>query len=797
MRVTEHFNGQWRFRRLDDPAREDHAYRGSVFDDPDWEAVVLPHTARLEPLVVNDLWQGVCWYRKRFATQEAWRASRVFVEFGAAMQVADVWVNGRHRCRHAGGYQGFVVDITEDFVSEGDNVVAVRLDNRDTCECPPGKPMYGRPEDPLSGLDFMYFGGIYRESRLIATDCVHISHPLHAHVEAGGGVFARFEEISDASARLVARTHVVNESWSPVACHLTTCLLDKAGNEVVRTESEDVEMGPLEDHTFEQSGDVPSPSLWHPDHPHLYLLRSQVYRGDRLVDEVTTRVGIRYIDVTCDGGFTINGRPLRLFGSNRHQEHPYVGNALSANANWRDAYRAKQAGLNFIRLSHYPQHPAFLDACDELGILVQAAIPGWQQFHDCEAFVSNAYRDVRQLIRRDRNHPCVILWEANLNETSSPSWFTRECHRLAHAEYPGNQCFTAGDGPRWQLGAVWDVLHGTGSCQKKPTLIREYGDWQFGGNDSTTRQFRSNGEESLLQQAWNFLWSHNRNGLVEGCIGDTSWCLFDYNRAYDDRIAACGMMDIFRLPKFSYYLYQSQRDPRVVGPDGEPGPMVFIASYQTPRESPTKAVVFSNCHEVQLELNGRPLARRAPDAGPTTRYNPSRDRDPTFTTVGDEGLDMSGGDPFDGGNCESIAHPPFTFFGVPWEPGELKATGYLDGRAVAEHIVRTPAAPAAIELSFDLSGRALEANGADVIFVRASVVDAAGTVVPTAENCISFEVEGPGEIVGPTSVIAEAGIATALLRAGSQPGTIIVSAKSPGLSGTSSQLRSVPERPSG
>jgi beta-galactosidase len=257
------------------------------------------------------------------------------------------------------------------------------------------------------------------------------------------------------------------------------------------------------------------------------------------------------------------------------------------------------------------------------------------------------------------------------------------------------------------------------------------------------------------------------------------------------------MMDIFRVPKFTYYLYQSQRDPRAPGVRGESVPMVFIASYWTPRGSPTKVVVFSNCDEVELQLNGETLARQAPDAGPTTRYNPRGSDDPTFATVGTENLDMSGGDPFDGGNSEHVAHPPFTFLGVPWKLGELRAKGYLDGRAVAEHTVRTPGAPAAIELSFDLSGRALEANGADTIFVRASVVDVAGTVVPTAGNRISFELQGPGEIVGPACVSAEAGIATVMLRAGVEPGEIALTARSMGLSTASGQVRSLPGSPAG
>ena len=793
MRVVQQFNRCWRFHRLEAPQCDAEGYAAPSFDDSGWEEVILPHTPRLEPVVVNDLWQGVCWYRKRFATEDAWKDARVFIDFGAGMQVADVWVNRKHRCHHAGGYQGFVIDITGDLVAEGSNLIAVRLDNRDTCECPPGKNTYGTVADPLSGLDFHYFGGLYREVRLTVTDCVHISDPLHVHVEEGGGVFVRFEGISEASATMMVKTHVVNECWSEARCRLTSVLLDMYGNEVARMESDEVVLPALNDHTFEQSADISHPSLWHPNHPYLYLLRSQVYRDGELIDEVTTRVGIRHIVISYEDGLRLNGQPMRLFGSNRHQEHPYIGYALSANANWRDAYRAKAAGLNFIRLSHYPQHPAFLDACDELGIMVQAPVPGWQQFHNCEAFVSNAYRDVRQLIRRDRNHPSVILWEVNLNETASPSWFTRECQRIAHAEYPGDQCFTLGDGPGWQAAAVWDVLHAADPTQRKPTMIREYGDWAFGGNGSTTRQLRRDGEDALLQQAWNFLWSHNQNGARVGCIGDASWCLFDYNRGYDHRIAACGAMDIFRLRKFTYSLFQSQRDPRVVRPDVESGPMVFIASYWTPRESPTKVVVFSNCDEVELLLNGRPLARRAPDAGPTTRYNQRQGSDPTPSTVGATDLDTSGGDPFDGGNCEHLDHPPFTFCGVPWEDGELRAVGYLDGQGVAEHIVQTPGAPTSLELSFALSGRSLEANGADAIFVYASVVDAAGTLVPRAEHPITFEVDGPAQVIGPTLVIAEAGIAPALLRAGTEPGTITVTARSKGLQEVGGKIASVPE----
>ncbi len=791
MRFAQDFSRQWRFHRLDRPDDDDETYTRSCFDDSGWHEVILPHTPRIEPLVVNDLWQGLCWYRRHFTADDCWKGARVFVEFGAAMQVADVWVNGRHRCHHAGGYQKFVVDVSDDLVSAGANVIAVRLDNRDTSECPPGRSTYGTPGEPLAGLDFHYFGGLYREALLTLTDHLHISDPLHVHVEAGGGVFVTFDEVTETSASIRVKTHVVNASLTDERCRLVTVLLDMHGAEVARIEGDEVELPAHCDHTFEQSADISSPRLWHPDHPCLYRLRSTVYRGTRLADEIETRVGIRHISIACEGGLRINGKTVKLFGSNRHQEYPYIGNALSANANWRDAHKIKTSGLNFIRLSHYPQHPAFLDACDELGILVQAPIPGWQRFHDTEAFVSNAYRDARQLIRRDRNHPCVIMWEVNLNETAAPSWFTRECHRIAHCEYPGDQCFTVGDGYPYQTGEFWDVLHCADPNQRKPHIAREYGDWEFGGNESTTRQRRRDGEDGLLQQAWNFLWTHNQNGAAAACIGDASWCLSDYNRGYHDSIAACGAMDIFRLPKFTYYFFQSQRDPHVVRSDIDTGPMVFIASYWTRRESPTKVVVFSNCEEVELLLNGRSLARQLPDDGPTTSYSPGPTHDPTSSTVGTTALDTSGGNPFDAGNCEHLTHPPFTFTGIPWEAGELRAVGCVEGEVVAEHVVRTPGKPKSLILRFDLSGRSLQADGADVIFLYASVVDASGTLVPDAEPHVTFEVTGPAQLIGPNPVSAEAGIAAALLQATSEGGMVRVTATSPNLRRAQAQVVSM------
>ena len=310
---------------------------------------------------------------------------------------------------------------------------------------------------------------------------------------------------------------------------------------------------------------------------------------------------------------------LFLRGANRHQEHPYVGNALPDAAQYRDARRIKEAGFDYVRLSHYPHSPAFMDACDELGLVVMDCIPGWQYFNPDPAFVELQYRNCRELIRRDRNHPCVILWEVSLNESAMPPEFVARAHAIAHEEYPGDQCFTAG----WTTG--YDVFlqaRQHGGCRDgrhRPCVVSEYGDWEYyamnAGLDQTawtdltpaesnSRQLRWQGERALLQQATNFQEAHNDN-LGTIAFADGLWVMYDYNRGYAPDVESSGCMDLFRLPKFSYHFFRSQRPPAA-------GPVVFIASHWMPG-SAEEVRVFSNCEEVALSLDGRLLERRRPD----------------------------------------------------------------------------------------------------------------------------------------------------------------------------------------
>ncbi len=753
----------WKFSRQ--APGEAHCEQPS-YSVESWESVELPHTPHIEAEVVRYPFQGICWYRRTIAPRPEWAGKRVVLEFGAGMQIADIWVGGEHRQRHLGGYLPFSVDLT-DLVAHGkDALVVVRLDNRDTSECPPGKP--------LEHLDFSYFGGLYREAQLVVTAPLHVSDPIRANIQAGGGIFIRTEELKPESARISIQTHVVNETTEPIRrCHIVSNIFDPEGVMVQTAKSFPLIIAGGEGHHFRQEIDVASPKLWHPNTPQLYTLVTEVHADGVLSDVMETRFGIRHIAMNRQ--LYLNGEFFPIRGTNRHQEYPFIGNAAPPNAQRRDAQRIKDAGFNFVRLSHYPQDPSFLDACDELGLLVQAAIPGWQQFWPNNSFISCSFQDVRELIRRDRNHPSIVFWEPNLNETGvgenglGHSDWCRTAHEITHLEYPGEQCFTFGDAYPEKPGWDWDV---TG-------LVREYGDFAFGGNESTSRHRRKEGEAALLQQAWNYQWTlnHVNAGYADPTsdyCGCATWVMFDYNRGYHDDACTCGAMDIFRLPKYVYYLYQSQRDPRVIDDRWSSGPMTFIASDWTPRTGAAKVIVFSNCDEVELLIDGVPVSRRRPDAGPDTVY--SERKETSLATVGDD-YDRSGGNPYDGGNANHIPHPPFTFTEVTYRPGTLTAVGYIDGKEAARHSVSTPGEPQALEVWADMANVSPAETGLDVLIVHARIIDANGTTVPVSDRSIAFEVDGRAELIGPNPALTDAGISSILLRTSGPVEEILVTAR--------------------
>ncbi|HUZ59187.1 MAG TPA: DUF4982 domain-containing protein [Hanamia sp.] len=400
--------------------------------------------------------------------------------------------------------------------------------------------------------------------------------------------------------------------------------------------------------------------------------------------------------------------------------------------------------------------------------MVVDPIPGWQFFNANDIFKERVYRDIREMIRRDRNHPCVIMWEVSLNESYPPDSFRIKSALLAHEEYPGDQFFTSGD-TYGSKKTGWDVPYNSwvdpfGRPQdvqpERPGFVREYGDYEFGGSESTTRVNRSDGEKALLGNAWNLQWEHN---LLQGSeyypwtIGDANWAFFDGFEATATTTSDWGIMDVFRIPKFSFYFFQSQIDPyaKIHGADNKP--MVHIANWWAQESTSKKIVVYSNCDEIGLYVNGKLIKKQKPDNGPDSPY-------------GDWG---KGGNPFDGGNCNNLEHPPFTFENIQFEPGEIKAIGYIKEKPVASDIVHTPEKPARLQILVSFMGKALVADGADVVFINVSLVDKNGTVeVLDNDTQIKLGISGNAIIVNPTISKVRGGIASFLIRSTEIPGLI-------------------------
>ncbi|MDW8309602.1 MAG: glycoside hydrolase family 2 TIM barrel-domain containing protein, partial [Verrucomicrobiales bacterium] len=537
-------------------------------------------------------------------------------------------------------------------------------------------------------------------------------------------------------------THVRNADRAPRNFTLETVLVGPNGKTVASARTPgDLAAGA--EREWVQQLHVSQPRLWSPARPHLYRVKIRLLAAGQTVDQEELRIGIRRVEIRPDG-FFLNGERMFLRGVNRHQEYPWIGNALSDAAQYRDALKIKEAGFDYVRLSHYPQSPAFLDACDELGIVVMNCLMGWQYFNPDPAFAALKLRECRELIRRDRNHPSVVLWEVSLNESDQPAEFIAAAHAAAHQEYPGDQMFTCG----WQPGYdVFIQARQHGGCRhvtNQPCVISEYGDWEYFAQNAglqqhlwkdlapaerNSRQRRGDGEIRLLQQALNFQEAHNDN-LGTTAFADGLWVMFDYNRGYAPDIEASGCMDIFRLPKFAWWFYRSQRDADEPVAGRPVGPVLFIASWNT-EHSPRHVRIFSNCDEVELFGDERSLGRRRPD----------RDRVST-----------------------RLRHPPFTFTLPDLAPGTLRAVGYINGEPVAGHTVRRPGAPEQLKLWFDLAGKAFAAEGKDAVFCHAEIRDAHGTLVPTNGLPVYFGTIGPVQLLGPNPTPTEAGVASRLLQ---------------------------------
>ena len=724
-----------------------------TFDDSKWSVVSLPHGTEYLPTEASGCinYQGVVWYRKHFELDKALEGKKLFLHFEAIMGKSKVFVNGKQLAEHFGGYLPVVVDITEVVNWSGENIVAVWADNSDDKSYPPGKAQ--------RVLDYTYFGGIYRDCWLVAHNNVFITDPNYENVKAGGGLFVAFDNVSEASADVILKTHIRNADKAPFKGTLAYEVQTIEGNLVTKAKSRiSVKSGTAA--SFERKISVAKPQLWTPDSPTLYNLYVRVLdQKGKVVDGYRRRIGIRSIEFKGKEGFFLNGKHYDepLIGANRHQDFAVVGNAVANSAHWRDAKKLRDLGLRVIRNAHCPQDPAFMDACDELGLFVIDNVPGWQFWNKDPLFEQSVYSDIRNLVRRDRNHPSLWFWEPTLNETRFPASFAENAYHYINEEYPYKGAYSAYDmQARTASAIVYPIqfahpAEGEGSTYSKPKFAirndvtyftREWGDNvdDWNSHNSPSRVARNWGEVPMLVQAEHYAKPAYQSTcydvlyrLSNSHIGGCLWHSFDHQRGYHPDPFYGGLADVFRQPKYSYYMFMAQRPPvKQENRLYETGPMVYIAHEMTPF-SPKDVTVYSNCDEVRLTYNAN---------GKTWTYRKPKEQ-------------------------AGMPSPIITFKNVynfmddkalSWKKRQkdvyLLAEGLINGEVVATHKVCPARRPSKVMLWLDNEGNSLEANGSDFTTVVAAITDREGNIKRLNNYYIKFHIEGEGRILGSAGELA-------------------------------------------
>lgn len=783
-RVIYNFNQGWRFYLGDVQGAE-----ALNFDDRQWEVVCAPHTAMLVPNEASGCrnYQGVVWYRKHFTVPADMKGKNVTVYFEAIMGKQNIYVNGKLVKENKGGYLPIIVNLSEADVKAGDDcLIAVMADNSDDKTYPPGKKQ--------TALDFAYHGGMYRDVWLIGKSHIAITDPNEMNQVAGGGVFLHYDNISEKSAEVFINVNVKRDSplTLPVREGAITAevvaKIKTAEGKLLKTLKQKISLKNGEDKTALLSTTLKNPHLWSPEDPYLYPIEITVTSGGKS-DGGIIKSGIRKAEFRGKDGFWLNGKPYgQLIGGNRHQDFALVGNAMPNSQQWRDAKRLKDAGMNIIRAAHYPQDPSFMDALDELGIFIIVPTPGWQYWNKDEYWAELVHENTRQIIRRDRNHPSVLMWEPILNETRYPEDFALKALQITREEfpYPGRPV-AAADMNSAGVKDNYDVLYGwpddvtgpvtTGSQQPTITFkpqteplpdkcifTREFGemvdDWY--AHNCLNRAARGWGEKPMLTAALSLAdtygtMRHGQRQFIGGC----QWHPFDHQRGYHPDPYFGGIYDAFRQKKYAFEMFKSQI-PADKSLSSNNAPSVFIAHEMTPF-SDQDVVVFSNCDSVRLSfLEG--------------------DRQMTLPVVHDpNGLPSA-----------PVVFPHFWDFWEAreysykkrdWQHVSLLAEGIIDGKVVVTEKKMPSRRSTKIRLYADEMGKQLVADGSDFIVVVAEITDDNGNVRRLAKDQIVFSVEGEGRIIGDASIAAnpravEWGSAPVLIQSTNKAGKITIIARS-------------------
>lgn len=571
------------------------------------QPVRLPHTCKETPFHYFDesLYQMVSGYRRHLLIPKDWQGKRILLTFEGAAHDSTVFCNGKKVGEHHCGYTAFTVDLTDNVLYGQDNLLCVRLDSRENLNVPP----FGYV------IDYMTYGGIYRDVRLEVKEKVSLSDifvhtaidfrssPVTAQITSEITLTESDENVTIRQYYMPKSTATAQESWR-LLCEQTV--------------SADVSC----DKEFSLTATITAPLLWDTEEANLYILKTQLYQDNTLLDETETTFGIREAVFKKDG-FYLNGRKLRIRGLNRHQSFPYVGYAMPKSMQRLDAdLLKKELGLNAVRTSHYPQSHYFLERCDELGLLVFTEFPGWQHIGD-DSWKAQAVANAEDMIRQYRNHPSIILWGIRINESPDDDAFYEKTNAVAHKLDPSRP--TGGVRAMKKSHLLEDVytyndfLHDgempgcdpkkkVTSDMEKPYLISEYNGHMYPTKAFDNEERRS---EHAIRHA-NVLDAVAGQSDIAGSFG---WCMFDYNTHKDfgsgDRICYHGVIDMFRNPKLAANIYACEQ---------EQTPVLEITSSMDIGEHPGcnrgNIYILSNADSVKMYKNDRFIKEYLPGMSP-------------------------------------------------------------------------------------------------------------------------------------------------------------------------------------
>ncbi len=785
MRDIRSINRGWRYT-----ADFKDEYAGGTAPIEGWEEVCLPHSNRELPYNGFDEkdYQFVSCYARDIEIPPLEGGKRAFLDFEGAMSAATIWIDGREAGSHVGGFTPFSLEITELSGGGGSHRLAVRVDSTERPDIPP----FGHV------VDYLCYGGIYREARLRIQDRAFVR-----------GCFARPSGALEESKRLEVNAEVDfgGEAIGDFSVH---CVLSEGSRVVGRASATVSEDGASGAASLCLSG-LEGLRNWDLGDPALYDLSVSLSKGDLIVDSIGLRVGFRSAEFRSEG-FFLNGRRLHLVGLNRHQSFPYVGFAMPARAQARDAEILKrELGVNIVRTSHYPQSRHFLDACDELGLLVFEELPGWQHIGG-EAWKENACLALEEMIRRDRNRACVVLWGVRINESQDDHDFYVRTDAIARRLDPTRQTGGVRFLQRSELledvytfndfshsggaGVLKRPREVTGLRREVPYLVTEHNGHMF-----PTKRFDN--EERLSEHALRHLRVLEAARAVPGIAGAIGWCAWDYNTHKDfgsgDRICYHGVMDMFRIPKYAAAAYASQRAP-AEGIVLEAASIFAKGERAAARLLPI--VVFTNCDEVVLYRSGARIGSYAParEEYPHLEHPPVVLRD----LVGDQ-LDGSAFSPRDGAtikrliakvlekDLESLSWLELARFGLlllrykmnmadaealvgkyalGWgrEEDSFELVGLLGGREVARRTYGGDARAARLSMRAD--DLELSAGDWDTTRVVLRLEDQYGNLHPFGTEAVELAVSGPGSVIGPSRVALIGGCVAFWVRTEGLPGRI-------------------------